>query len=160
MHRVFVYGTLKRGQPNYGVMTDQTIGKATFQGQGETKFRFPLVIAGPFNIPYCVNKEGVGEHVRGELYEVDDKMLAYLDKMEDIPVHYQRLIQTIYLDADNRSESHDTEAFIYQLCDYKDFILELPFFKDYDSYGPHGLQYVSRKYRDKTKSWFEVLKGH
>lgn len=100
------------------------------------------------------------QQVRGELYEVDDKMLEYLDKMEEIPIHYQRLIQTIYLEADNRPESHGTEAFIYQLCNYKDFILELPFIKDYDSYGPHGLQYVSRKYRDKPMSRFEVLKGH
>lgn len=60
VHFVFVYGSLKRGQPQENVMTDESNGKATFVGRGKTVSKYPLVIGSKFNIPYLLLKEGVG----------------------------------------------------------------------------------------------------
>jgi gamma-glutamylaminecyclotransferase len=35
-HLVFVYGTLKRGEPNHGWMTDPENGTHSFVGEGST----------------------------------------------------------------------------------------------------------------------------
>lgn len=97
--------------------------------------------------------------MRGDLYEVDDTLLAHLDTMERIPVHYQRLTRTICLDTEVGGDSNHTEveAFVYQLCDYKQFVLNLPFYHDYDSLGTHGLEYVPFNVRDKSRSCDEIL---
>lgn len=60
VHLVLVYGTLKRGQPQEKVTTDESNGKATFVGRGQTVSKYPLVIGSKFNIPYLLLKEGVG----------------------------------------------------------------------------------------------------
>jgi gamma-glutamylcyclotransferase (GGCT)/AIG2-like uncharacterized protein YtfP len=42
--RVFVYGTLKRGEPNHQLLTKKENGFAEFQSEGRTAEKFPLVI--------------------------------------------------------------------------------------------------------------------
>lgn len=42
--KVFVYGTLKRGEPNYHLLTNLQNGVSTFLSEGKTANRFPLVI--------------------------------------------------------------------------------------------------------------------
>lgn len=42
--KVFVYGTLKRGEPNYHWLTNLENGVAKFIGEGTTVKKFPLVI--------------------------------------------------------------------------------------------------------------------
>lgn len=59
-HYVFVYGTLKAGEPNCGVLTDAKNGTCTFLGKGTTVKNWPLVIASSFNIPYLLHCEGRG----------------------------------------------------------------------------------------------------
>ena len=59
-HLVFVYGTLKRGQPNHGFMTKAENGKATFIGEARTVDKWPLVVATKFNIPFMLDKPGLG----------------------------------------------------------------------------------------------------
>uniref|UniRef100_A0A7M4FJ67 Gamma-glutamylaminecyclotransferase n=1 Tax=Crocodylus porosus TaxID=8502 RepID=A0A7M4FJ67_CROPO len=90
MAHVFVYGTLKKGQPNYQRMINSTHGIAKFQGRGRTVEKYPLVIAGKYNIPYLLNMPGTGHHVAGEIYTVDDQMLQFLDEFEGCPDMYQR----------------------------------------------------------------------
>ncbi|KYQ48751.1 hypothetical protein ALC60_12257 [Trachymyrmex zeteki] len=51
LHRVFVYGTLKRGEPNHGLIKDTANGYAKFLGLGKTTVQYPLVIATKYNIP-------------------------------------------------------------------------------------------------------------
>ena len=59
---IFVYGTLKRGQPNHNFLTgDKSIGSHDFQGIGRTLDRYPLVIATSYNIPLALAQEGEGE---------------------------------------------------------------------------------------------------
>ncbi|XP_073204950.1 gamma-glutamylaminecyclotransferase isoform X2 [Lepidochelys kempii] len=62
MARVFVYGTLKKGQPNYQHMLNGTHGIAKFQGRGRTVEKYPLVIAdeGKGDSNFCFNREQNG----------------------------------------------------------------------------------------------------
>ena len=43
-HLVFVYGTLKNGEPNNYWFYEEGKGTATFLGRGKTVRKFPLVI--------------------------------------------------------------------------------------------------------------------
>jgi len=63
LHRVFVYGTLKRGEPNHHWMTDTSKGFSRFLGVGRTVKKYPLVIATKYNIPFILDCPGHG-HVR------------------------------------------------------------------------------------------------
>lgn len=85
MHRIFVYGTLKVGEPNAHLMTDSTLGKAILVGKATTVRKFPLLIASRYNVPYLLHKPGTGHRIHGEVYDVDDKLLEFLDKFENHP---------------------------------------------------------------------------
>lgn len=97
---VFVYGTLKSGEPNHYWLTDVKNGGATFIGAGKTKTKFPLIIGSRFNVPFLLNQPGVGYEINGEIYSVDEKMLANLDVLEDYPQLYDRIL--IDVDADDK----------------------------------------------------------
>ena len=85
MQRVFVYGTLKKGEPNEHVMTDRGNGCAKFFANAVTSRRFPLLIASKYNVPYLLHRPGVGHRIVGEVYEIDSKMFKYLDAFENCP---------------------------------------------------------------------------
>lgn len=93
--RVFVYGTLKNGQPNHYWLTDQANGLAKFLTHGKTINQFPLVIGTQYNVPFLLNKSGTGFRIKGEIYEIDETMLSKLDILEDYPQLYDRQIQDI-----------------------------------------------------------------
>jgi len=59
-HKVFVYGTLKRNEPNYDLITNKENGEATFLGAAVTTEKYPLVIASRYNIPFVLDKAGTG----------------------------------------------------------------------------------------------------
>lgn len=80
-HRVFVYGTLKRGFPNH----DRVMTMADYLGRYRTFFAYPLVVAGVWFSPYLIDEPGMGHCVTGELYCVDDEGLAQLDAFEGLP---------------------------------------------------------------------------
>ena len=88
MHRVFVYGTLKRGFPNF----DAGMRTALYRGRCRTKERFPLVIAGPWHTPCLIDEPGAGFQVLGELYDVTNACLEVLDRIEHVglPNGYHR----------------------------------------------------------------------
>jgi gamma-glutamylaminecyclotransferase len=86
-HRVFVYGTLKRGFPNHaGLRGDAYLGRY------RTREAFPLVVTGPWFSPALLPEHGVGQRVTGELFEVDAVKLAELDRLESthLPTGYTR----------------------------------------------------------------------
>jgi gamma-glutamylcyclotransferase (GGCT)/AIG2-like uncharacterized protein YtfP len=60
-HLVFVYGTLKAGEPNQSKMSDEATGRAEFVGIGTTLTKFPLVIGSRYNVPFLLAKEGTGK---------------------------------------------------------------------------------------------------
>lgn len=60
LYRVFVYGTLKRGEPNHKLIENTTNGYAKFLGSGKTVTKYPLVIATKYNVPFLLKKSGIG----------------------------------------------------------------------------------------------------
>jgi gamma-glutamylcyclotransferase (GGCT)/AIG2-like uncharacterized protein YtfP len=87
-HRVFVYGTLLRGEANHGLLAG-----AALLGPHRTAPGYTLYSLGAY--PGLVT--GGGTAVNGEVYRVDDGGLALLDRLEDYPRLYgRRLIVTSY----------------------------------------------------------------
>jgi len=77
--RVFVYGTLKAGYPNFHVNTGMRV-----PGDFVTVERYPLYVIGGIHVPWLVNLPGEGEHVMGQVFEVDDQTLAGMDVLEQV----------------------------------------------------------------------------
>lgn len=84
---VFVYGTLKQGFRNAHVNTGTRV-----PGEFVSVDRYPLYVIGPHHLPWLVERAGEGEHVTGQLYEVDSADLARMDALERItePDWYRR----------------------------------------------------------------------
>jgi gamma-glutamylaminecyclotransferase len=78
--KIFVFGTLKRGFP----LHERGLSGATFLGAYRTRERFPMLIAGPRFAPMMLNEPGLGCHVVGELYDVDERAVANLDQLESV----------------------------------------------------------------------------
>lgn len=89
MHRVFVYGTLKRGFPNHATGMKST----TFVGGFRTCGRLALVLTGPWYSPVMIDEPGVGHRVAGEVFAVDDAGLEALDRLVGTysPAGYRRI---------------------------------------------------------------------
>ncbi|WP_246680814.1 gamma-glutamylcyclotransferase family protein [Mesorhizobium sp. B3-1-9] len=103
---VFVFGTLKRGFP----LHDEGLSGARFIGPCRTKQRYPMLIAGPRFAPMMFNEPGSGLHVSGELYIVDECVLAKLDSIESIgkPGNFRILIE-----IDPVADGSSTLAHVY-----------------------------------------------
>ena len=86
---VFVYGTLQRGQGNHSVME---MSEGHYIGPAETVDRYPLTVN---SLPYLHNFAGTGNHVQGEVFEVDT--LTHLDRLESHPHFYKREVIPIAL---------------------------------------------------------------
>lgn len=78
-HRVFVFGTLKEGFPNFAVNRGTRL-----PGRFVTRERFPLYLVGERHVPWMFDQRGEGERVSGEVYEVDDATLAAMDRLERV----------------------------------------------------------------------------
>jgi gamma-glutamylcyclotransferase (GGCT)/AIG2-like uncharacterized protein YtfP len=81
MHRVFVYGTLRAGESNHGLLAG-----ARFVGLARTRPEFRMFDLGPYP---AITAEG-STAIEGEVYEVDDAMRARLDRLEGHPTMYTR----------------------------------------------------------------------
>lgn len=91
MHRVFVYGTLKRGQRNAHFMRN-----ARFLGDHSTDALYSMY---EFDDYPAVCQHG-RHAIEGEVYEVSKAQFAALDDLEWYPHYYQRIeITTRYGDA-------------------------------------------------------------
>ena len=69
MHFVFVYGTLKQGEPNHYLLENEGNGVKIFCGKAKSAKRFPLVIASRYNIPFVLDCAGTGFNIQGEVYK-------------------------------------------------------------------------------------------
>lgn len=81
MTEVFVYGSLLSGETNHHVMRGAVLVRAT-----STVAAFTLFDLGPY--PALLG--GGATAVEGELYGVDARLLARLDRFEDHPRLYRR----------------------------------------------------------------------
>jgi gamma-glutamylaminecyclotransferase len=82
MNRIFVFGTLKRGFP----LHDRALAGAAYRGLYRTSERFPMFVAGRWFAPMMIEEPGLGHHVLGELYEVEDWRLNLIDEMESVGI--------------------------------------------------------------------------
>ncbi|MCP4444911.1 MAG: gamma-glutamylcyclotransferase [Myxococcales bacterium] len=83
-HSVFVYGTLKRGFHNHGLLA-----KEEFVGNATTIKTYDMHYTG--GLPYVL-ESGNTSRIRGEAYLTDDRGMANLDRLEGHPSFYERRI--------------------------------------------------------------------
>jgi gamma-glutamylaminecyclotransferase len=84
--RVFVYGTLRAGEANHGLLH-----RARFVGAARTPAGYALHDLGAY--PAMI--AGGDGAIAGEVYDVDAETLAALDELEDHPTYYQRTAITL-----------------------------------------------------------------
>ncbi len=95
--RIFVYGTLKRGQPNHGHLRGQR-----FVSAASTRPEYRLHDLGGY--PGMVRAEQHGVSVEGEVWDVDEACLHDLDVVEDITGgEYERTHITLLAPFDDGS---------------------------------------------------------
>ncbi len=87
MHNVFVYGTLRIGEPNHHVLEDSKYIGKTITPEG----MFILRDLGPFPAAEVVEMVWTPPIV-GEVYEVDDRVLKRLDVLEGVDSGFYRRI--------------------------------------------------------------------
>jgi gamma-glutamylaminecyclotransferase len=96
---IFVYGTLKRGCRNHSA-----IQSGAFLGEARTEPGYGLVDCGSY--PGLVRAEGCAG-VAGELYLVDEELLAALDRFENAPNEFERA-------AIRLSDGREAQAYFYR----------------------------------------------
>lgn len=108
-HLVFVYGTLKKGFHNHGLLEE-----SEYEGPGKVPGHLYVV-----GLPYY--KKADDGVVYGELYRVDDNTLARLDRLEGYNEHnpersFYNRIEVDTAIGDNEGyyiEGYD-KAFVYE----------------------------------------------
>ncbi|KAH9130544.1 hypothetical protein LEN26_008427 [Aphanomyces euteiches] len=90
--QVFVYGTLKRGFPNYALYLGpaEEKKKAVFVGEATTSTAYPLVVGGDRYVPFLLNIPGEGVPIAGEVFAVDQSTLEALDILEGTSTGYYK----------------------------------------------------------------------
>ncbi|XP_022184617.2 putative gamma-glutamylcyclotransferase CG2811 [Nilaparvata lugens] len=142
---VFVYGTLKKGEPNHFLLEDSANGYSKFLFSAQTKSKYPLVIGPPYSIPYMIDLNSTGFNVRGEVYEVDDNMLEVLDGLEEHPVVYKRRKEDVIYKEGEVEKVFDN-AWMYFYQQYTPELLKLPMLESYSN-EKHHAPYVPLKMR-------------
>lgn len=79
MVNIFVYGTLKKGEPNHWLIK-KLKNHARFLSVAETRDKLPLVIDN--DKPVLLNRPGSegGHQIQGQVYAVDEPAIAVLDR--------------------------------------------------------------------------------
>ena len=107
MHQLFVFGTLKQGFCNHPVNRGRRLG-----AQWVTVQPYPLYIIGAGCMPWLLDRSGQGLPVIGQLFELDDQLLAELDCFEQVdePLWYQRRRIRVRPHSADRAAGGDADA--------------------------------------------------
>ena len=117
-HRVFVYGTLKRGFYNHRLLASSS---ASFVAEASTRRPMRLVL-GEYGVPYLMKDDDASKdmpttRVPGELWVVDDEGLDALDVLEGVSVGmYERVTLEVEVAGERKREGNageDATAFGY-----------------------------------------------
>lgn len=108
MHHVFVYGTLKEGFANFGINAGTRV-----PGVFRTVQSYPLYIMGEAFLPWLVNQPGRGEHVIGQVFQVNEQVLRDMDALEQIDEDgwYARI--EIEVQEVSLQDAQPVRAFVY-----------------------------------------------
>merc|ERR1712080_289124 len=118
--KVFIYGTLKQGFPNHHHLQDFSHGMSKFICLAKTVKKYPLLVdKDRWYIPFLLDTDGMGHHVQGEVYEVDQVMLDWLDQFEAVGDLYK----VVQLDVMNEHEQTLT-CLCYMMNDSNDKYLQ------------------------------------
>uniref|UniRef100_H3C181 Gamma-glutamylaminecyclotransferase n=1 Tax=Tetraodon nigroviridis TaxID=99883 RepID=H3C181_TETNG len=149
MTHIFVYGTLKRGQPNhYRMFLTVPTASAEFSGLAAcTVQKYPLVIATQHNIPFLGSIPGDGHRVQGEIYKVDDQMLNFLDDFEQCTRGARSLVEVMEVAKDLKAGSTAEAVRLQHTDPTSPDWPSLPTYENYDARGAHRLEYVPREAR-------------
>jgi gamma-glutamylaminecyclotransferase len=98
---LFVYGTLMRGGRNHGALAAQR-----FLREAQTRPKYRLLDLGAY--PGLVPAETDGRAIRGELYEVERRQIAELDRIEGAPAMYR--LERVEIE----DEADPVSAYIYR----------------------------------------------
>lgn len=94
MPRLFVYGTLKRGERNHARLAGaRYLGPATTRDAAFAMAEYASV-SRPGRLAPDVRPGGACR-IAGEIYEVDEERLAALDRFERVGVDYHRTVITL-----------------------------------------------------------------
>ena len=119
-HLCFAYGSLMRGMGNHRALQGAALVRIAL-----TAPSFTLHDLGSF--PGMV--EGGATRVHGELYELDDKTLAALDRLEGHPVFYRRHEITL-------SDGARADAYLLPAAGYSRFPVVVG--GDWRAHAPQG----------------------
>jgi gamma-glutamylaminecyclotransferase len=103
-HRVFVYGTLKRGYSNHGYL----LREAHFAGEAVTPAGYAMLEP---SFPVVMHAEQDGMAVAGELFHVNDATLAKMDRLEGVRPDGSGIYTREVIDV--VEDSHNVKAYIY-----------------------------------------------
>lgn len=81
IHQVWVYGSLRRGEPNHHYLED-----AKYLGVYTTPALYTLYDLGEYPALLPLGKTCVV----GEVYAVNEETLDTLDELEEVPIEYRR----------------------------------------------------------------------
>ncbi|CAB9515335.1 Putative gamma-glutamylcyclotransferase [Seminavis robusta] len=117
-HRLFVYGTLKRGFYNHNVYLRlaEKSGAAIFLGTARTVDTYTLGIMGPRCIPALwENPSKTGQQIEGEMFGISDRCLAAMDILEGVATgRYYRVKRSIRLvSAKEEEEQPIMDCWVY-----------------------------------------------
>jgi gamma-glutamylcyclotransferase (GGCT)/AIG2-like uncharacterized protein YtfP len=104
-HRVFVYGTLRRGHRNHFLLET-----SSFTGEAATLRPYWMITTGAFPVVLDAVPADFGLPplaIAGEIYHVDDATLEQLDRLEDKGRAYDRKVTDVY------EGGRKVEAYIY-----------------------------------------------
>ena len=84
-----------------------------------------------------MDRPGVGEHVQGEVYEVNIEMLELLDEIEDVPRYYKRKLEKVKIIREPCSKmkiGDVLECWCYKMDNFReDLLADKTFLKSYTS---------------------------
>lgn len=114
--RIFVFGTLKQGFPNYQHNTG-----AHIPGHFQMRESYPLYLVGKRQSPWLVDNPGYGNRVYGELFDVDSAALGAMDTLERVsdPDGYTR--QTVQV-CDETKKVQDAFVYVKSLAQFSEAI--------------------------------------
>lgn len=129
---VFFYGTHKSREVNNFWLHDRNNGSANYVGLAKITEKRPLIVLSSFIGPSLLDIPGLGEYVEGEVYQVDSKMLKWLDQFEQHPAYYRRMKVMVNL-INGKNDGLTIEAWAYVSLDYPPDLMLRPFYKSYKS---------------------------